>query len=112
MSGVSEKTRTKEEWVKVQVKRMLRELDLWFYMPAAAIYGRAGASDFLLCVHGRFLAIEAKRDEKEKPTKLQMDFLKSVLAAGGDTFIVHSGNLDVFRAWLTNHMGVSTCLTR
>lgn len=96
--------RPKEAWVKEQVRKILRGLGLWYYQPAAAIYGSAGASDFFLCIHGRLLVVEAKRDEKEHPTMLQQEFMDAVFGCGGDSFVVHANNLDEFRLWLATHM--------
>jgi penicillin-binding protein-related factor A (putative recombinase) len=42
-----------------------------------------GCSDVLVCYRGRFLALEVKRDQKEKPTDDQAAFLDRVTAAGG-----------------------------
>lgn len=42
-----------------------------------------GCSDLLACYRGRWLALEVKRDAKEKPTEQQAAFLAEVARAGG-----------------------------
>ena len=49
------------------------------------IYAKAGVSDILACIKGRFVAIEVKRPGK-KPTDLQERFLDVVNTIGGFAF--------------------------
>ena len=49
------------------------------------IYAKAGVSDILACVKGRFVAIEVKRPGK-KPTGLQKQFIDAVNLIGGVAF--------------------------
>lgn len=49
-----------------------------------------GCSDILCCYRGRFLALEIKRDAKEKPTDDQAAFLAAVRDAGGVGEVVWS----------------------
>lgn len=49
------------------------------------IYAKAGVSDILACVKGRFVAIEVKRPGK-KPSDLQERFLDAVNTIGGFAF--------------------------
>ena len=46
------------------------------------IYAKAGVSDIIACIKGRFVAIEVKRPGK-KPTQLQVNFIKAVNTVGG-----------------------------
>ena len=46
------------------------------------IYAKAGVSDIIACIKGRFVAIEVKRPGK-KPTQLQENFIKAVNTVGG-----------------------------
>lgn len=55
------------------------------------IYAKAGVSDILACIKGRFVAIEVKRPGK-KPTQLQENFIKAVNTVGGLGF--WADNLD------------------
>lgn len=49
------------------------------------IYAKAGVSDILACVKGKFVAIEVKRPG-QKPTKLQLNFIDAVNSIGGVAF--------------------------
>ena len=51
-----------EAWVKDRVKEIFAQFgNDRPYMPPPALYGSAGASDFIECVYGRYVAIETKR---------------------------------------------------
>lgn len=49
------------------------------------IYAKAGVSDILACIKGRFVAIEVKRPGK-KPSALQAQFITAVNNIGGIAF--------------------------
>ena len=49
------------------------------------IYAKAGVSDILACIKGRFVAIEVKRPGN-KPTAVQLQFIKAVNSIGGLAF--------------------------
>lgn len=49
----------------------------------------AGVSDIILCVRGTFVALELKKNAKEKPTELQKLFIDSVHKAGGYGIVAH-----------------------
>lgn len=49
----------------------------------AGQYGSKGVADDILCIHGYFIAVEAKADSTCSATPMQKDFGKEVLAAGG-----------------------------
>ena len=53
-------------------------------------YMRAGTPDILGCMDGQMFALEVKRDEKGKPTALQMQQLKEWSVAGAVTAVVWS----------------------
>lgn len=55
------------------------------------IYAKAGVSDILACVKGRFVAIEVKKPGK-KPTALQNIFIEAINQIGGIAF--WTDNLD------------------
>ena len=46
------------------------------------IYAKAGVSDILACIRGRFVAIEVKKPGN-KPSALQENFIKAVNTVGG-----------------------------
>ena len=55
------------------------------------IYAKAGVSDILACIKGRFVAIEVKKPGNT-PSKLQENFINGINSIGGVAFWVD--NLD------------------
>ena len=84
---------TPEAKVKEKIKKILKEHNVYFAMPMGTGYGNSGGPEFLWCVNGRFLAIEAKAG-KGIPTALQEKNLKEVNAAGGYTLVIRETNMD------------------
>jgi hypothetical protein len=85
--------RNKEESVKDKIKQILETKLVWYCMPPANGYGKSGNFDFIVCVEGAFLGIEAKRDEKEKPTRLQTENAVKVAGAYGVGLLIHKDNI-------------------
>lgn len=69
-------------------------------MPVPSGYG-VPTLDYLLCVNGQFLAIEAKAPGK-KPTPRQLASIQEITAAGG-TVIVIDGDLSELNAFLNTY---------
>lgn len=82
-----------EAKVKDKIVNILKFHDAWYCFPATRGMGRSGVPDILVCHRGTFIAIEVKRDEKHKPTKLQEHELWKVQQCGGWACIIHAGNL-------------------
>lgn len=59
---------TPEGRVKEAVKRRLKALGIYYYMPVSNGMGRHGAPDFICCMNGRFLGIETKAPGKRGNT--------------------------------------------
>ena len=95
-------TRIKEDTVKDRIKAILEENEVWYCMPPANGYGKMGNFDFIACVDGAFLGIEAKRDDKETPTQLQTDNAEAARASGAVILLLHKDNLPL----LTNVINV------
>lgn len=51
-----------------------------------------GTPDFLMCVNGRFVALELKKSSKEKPDPLQLHNLELIQKAGGVGLVVFPEN--------------------
>ena len=85
---------TPEAKVKARIKKILEENGVYYAMPIGTGYGRSGVPDFLCCVDGKFLAIEAKATDKDKPTALQMREMKRIEDVGGGAVVIHEGNVD------------------
>ena len=90
---------TPESKVKEKIKKILKEYGVYYAMPMGTGYGNSGVPDFLCCVNGKFLAIEAKAG-KGIPTALQEKNLRDIKAAGGDAFVVNEDGLEDLKAYL------------
>lgn len=80
---------TPESRIKSKLDRMLRQEKVWFYRPQAGAFGRAGIPDRVAIVRGQFVGIECKADITKKPTRLQVDCMAKIEAAGGKCFVVY-----------------------
>lgn len=94
---------TPEGAVKAKIKAILKEHGAYFAMPIGSAFGNSGVPDFLCCVNGEFLAIEAKAG-KGKTTALQDKHLADIGKAGGRSLIINeeSLRLGVLEAILEN----------
>jgi Holliday junction resolvase len=84
---------TPEAKVKAKIKAILKAYDVYYAMPIGTGYGSSGVPDFLCCVRGRFLAIEAKAG-KGKTTALQDKNIKQIIASGGLAIVVNETNIE------------------
>lgn len=84
---------TPEAKVKAKIKAILKEHGVYYAMPIGTGYGNSGVPDFLCCVNGKFLAIEAKAGKNE-PTALQLKNLTEINTAGGVSLIVNETSMD------------------
>lgn len=78
-----------EKSIKEGTKKLLKENNIFFFMPSASVYGRAGVADFICCMNGRFVAIETKSGTN-KQTPLQRRFQDAVESAGGMYFLIRT----------------------
>jgi hypothetical protein len=78
---------TPESKVKAKIKAILKEHRVYYAMPIGTGYGNAGVPDFLCCINGKFLAIEAKANGG-KTTALQLKNLREIQDAGGITLVI------------------------
>ena len=92
---------TPEAKVKAKVKRILAELGAYYAMPVTGGYGNSGVPDFLVCLRGRFYAIECKANGG-KTTALQDKHLADIRGAGGVSLIIHEANVENLRKELEN----------
>ena len=94
---------TPEKAVKIKIQAILKDLGAYYAMPIGTGYGNAGVPDFLICLNGSFIAIEAKAG-KGKTTALQDKNLRQIEAAGGYALIVNGDNLPELRSLLLEQM--------
>lgn len=83
----------KESYVKEKIKNLLKARKVWYFMPAMGQFGRAGVPDFICCVRGRLLAIEAKVGGNI-PTELQYREIENINTAQGIAVVVNEHRLD------------------
>lgn len=81
-----------EAKVKAKIKAILKAHNVYYAMPIGTGYGSSGVPDFLCCIKGKFLAIEAKAG-KGTTTALQEKNLKSIRESGGLTAVIYETNL-------------------
>jgi len=88
---------TPESKVKAKIKKILAEYNVYYAMPIGTMFGNSGVPDFLCCVRGTFLAIEAKAG-KGRTTALQDKNLEDIRQAGGVALVVNELNLNELEA--------------
>lgn len=81
-----EETRFKE---RILPQLRLIENSYWIKIQLLSL---VGIPDIIGCVSGHFVAIELKRNEKEKLTKIQEYVLFKIEEAGGSVYRAHPGN--------------------
>ena len=87
---------TPEAKVKAKIKKILLEHNVYYAMPIGSGFGNSGVPDFLRCVNGRFLAIEAKANGN-KPTALQLKHIRTIQEARGCAVVLDETNLGALR---------------
>lgn len=94
---------TPEGKVKRSVNNALKPIaHLWKFMPVQTGYG-IPALDYLLCVRGRFIAIETKAKGKKLTTR-QLQTKAELEAAGAKVFVVDDKeSLDEALKWIMEY---------
>jgi Holliday junction resolvase len=86
---------TPEGRIKKQIKAILAEYGVYYFMPAPGFTCKVGVPDYICCLNGHFIAIEAKAGRK-LPTLLQQRELDLINAAGGVALVVNADNIHAF----------------
>jgi hypothetical protein len=86
-----------EKQVKDEIKKYLKSRGAYFFMPVQFGYG-AATLDFLVCLNGRFVGIEAKKEGKAECTPRQRQTILDIKNAGGIAFI--ADRLETVKAYL------------
>lgn len=99
---------TPEGKVKNEIKKILKGYGdkVYWFMPAMGSFGKSGVPDFIICVNGYFVAVEAKDDQvKNPPTELQKTNLQGIVGAGGVSMVVDKNNLGALKEILEELLG-------
>ena len=83
---------TPEAKVKAKIKAIFKAHNVYYAMPIGTGYGNSGVPDFLCCVNGHFLAIEAKAG-KGTTTALQEKNLQQIKDAGGTATVINEDTI-------------------
>jgi Holliday junction resolvase len=92
---------TPEGKVKAKVRKLLAEGKYYYTMPVTGGYGVSGVPDFIVCVKGKFLAIECKANGG-KTTALQDKHLNDIKTSGGVALVINENDLDYLKQILTS----------
>lgn len=74
--------RTPEFYEKVEIKKYLDSIGAWHFSPYMAGFGKSGVPDIVVCLNGKFISIEVKREGKA-PTPIQTRRMEEITKAGG-----------------------------
>ena len=88
---------TPEGKVKAEIKKVLDSCMVWYFCPAANGYGRVGIPDFICCVNGHFLAIEAKANSTKQLTAPQEREIARIHQHGGVAMVVNSVDMTMLK---------------
>ena len=104
-----------ERDVKNLLKRVLNHFDIFYFMPAANGFGRAGVSDFILVNNGCCVAIETKFG-RNTPTAQQLKFGQDMLVHGVPYVVVRESNfvrvMPVVVSYLLGHIARQEAMAR
>lgn len=92
---------TPEAKVKQKIKRLLKDMGVWFFLPVAGRYAKKGTPDFICCANGHFLAIEAKGNGGQA-TDLQLYVIEDIKKHNGTALVVDETNLAFLERTVAN----------
>lgn len=85
---------TPEGAVKRRIREWLRSKGAWFFCPVSNGMGVHGVPDFICCINGKFVAIEAKAPGRRGNTSaLQDKQIMGIHQAGGVAVVVDDVNM-------------------
>jgi len=90
---------TSEKLVKEALKKYLKSIGAYYYMPVSLGYGSTSI-DFFVCHKGRFYGIETKRGAVVDPTPRQEFVLRQIASAGGGVWVENSIGLEATKGVL------------
>ena len=87
---------TPETRFKNKIETYLEEIGAWFIKYwAGNNYTKEGIPDLLICINGKFVAIEVKAD-KGRPKLLQLVKLRQIRSAGGIGILLYPKDFNYF----------------
>ena len=86
----------KEKAPENKVKAYLKSLGRSVLKYNPEFFGQAGTPDLLVCCNGYFLGIEIKQ-EKGRPSKLQLEKIEQIKNAGGISFVLKPSGFEDFK---------------
>lgn len=90
---------TPEGKVKARIKKILKDYDVWYFMPVPSGYGgKSGIPDFVCLAKGQSIYIEAKAGDK-RPTPLQDETMKEIRRHGGWALCVNEITIEHLAEW-------------
>ena len=89
-----------EKLVKEALKKYLKSIGAYYFMPVQMGYG-AASIDFFVCHKGLFYGIETKRPGVKFPTGRQEVVMNAIMAARGQCWLENSVNLEMTRVFLS-----------
>jgi len=90
-----------EALLKTKIIKILKKYKVFYFMPPAGVFGRAGIADFVCCINSRFVALEAK-SEKGQQRPLQKLAERQIKQADGVYLLVRPSNLETLELFLND----------
>ena len=95
---------TPEGKVKADVKKYLKAIGCWFFLPVSNGMGQVGIPDFICCHRGYFVAIETKAPGKISNTTANQDrVIAEIKTAYGMAIVVD--NVEQVKSFFSSHFG-------
>ena len=85
---------TPERKVKAAITKVLKDMKgkgvpLWWCTPIGSPFGGSGVPDLLICLQGRFIAVEVKAPGRlRETTALQREQISAIWAARGEAWVI------------------------
>lgn len=79
-----------------QVIKFLKDNNIYYIKVWGGGYQKAGIPDLIICLKGRFIAVELK-NEVGKPSPLQLYNIEKIKKSGGQAFILNPSQFEDFK---------------
>lgn len=99
----------REKLFENKIKQYLDKKGAYYFKFFANAYTKAGIPDIIVCLNGKFIGIEVKREEG-KPSELQEYNLKKINDCGGYGILIYPSGFEKFKKeleyFMTNNLFV------